>query len=361
MLFCFIVLALVTGWTLLVGRANVFLVLMPVFFVLVVFAGVRDENVGTDTRSYVSRFEKTSQVVIVKDTDSFSFLDVVGNVLSAEVSYSFVIVIAHLISDKYPALLFLIAAIVVGCYMVSFKSCSDDVGFSVFLMITLGFYFLFFNIARQGIAMAIYSLSFNHLINHEFKKYCAYVILAATFHTTALIAIPLYFVFIRRNDYKTICIYGVLTILCGRFIRVVSSILSETVASRYSYFTDRNFSSGELYTIFFVAFAIAMYVSRRYIEKENQPVYDVWLNMIVVGAILYITVWFADMDQNAQRLGQYFLIGICYAVPMVMSAIKQARFGFFVKTTFLVLCVVYYYLIIPRMGLDGYELNEWLR
>lgn len=145
--------------------------------VLVLFAGLRN-GIGTDYNMYKAFYFNPSLQSAEKVEEGFITLINVSNMI---------------FNDKY-YLFFIVCSIIsiVPVYSL-FKKNSRYPGLSLLLFISLGFYTLTFNMVRQFIAMAIVFCSISFIQKKQFFRYLACIIIAALFHTTALIMIPIYF------------------------------------------------------------------------------------------------------------------------------------------------------------------------
>ena len=358
----FVLLALVLIW-IIVHKICRLPLLVPIFFMLALFAGLRSSRVGTDSPLYVSFFERSEGIMLTEDSEGTAmengsrFL----NFAISEPGFGVLCFIAHLFSDKYPALFLSIAILTVACYLISIHRYSEDEVISVISFITLGFYTFFFNGARQGMAAAVYSLSFGALINRKFLVYCLWVLAASMFHRTILVAIPLYFLFTRPNNWFTMLILIAGGTLAAKFLGVVMTVAAETVSQRYATYTDVEFSSGELYTALYSVIAASLFIAKRFIVEEDWPVYDVWLNMVIFGAMVYVAVMIAGLNQQTQRLGFYFLAAICYVMPIVFRNLERYGLGDCARMVYVFLNLAYMFVIVHTGRVDTYQLNEWIR
>lgn len=81
---------------------------------------------------------------------------------------------------------------------------------SVFLFVEVGNYYSSFNLMRQIMAVSIVVLGSKYLFERKFWKYLAVVLVASTFHVSALIMIPFYFISGIRLGKKSIIIYPII-------------------------------------------------------------------------------------------------------------------------------------------------------
>src|SRR5690625_546823 len=141
-------------------------------FTLVLFAGLRDSTVGTDTSTYVRWLDLVNSYESV-----WSF--------HVEKGFTFVVFLSSQISENYYVLLTLIAIICVACYVFTIVRLVPKYETAIFLFITLGSYTFFFNGARQGVAAAVCFFALQFLLQRKMKLYMLLVLLATLFHKTA--------------------------------------------------------------------------------------------------------------------------------------------------------------------------------
>ena len=336
---------------------------LAIFIVLTLFAGLRARYVGTDSITYINTFEnvddiddiskRNKEIEIFEDNYSLSSL-------FSEPAYTLLCLFTKVWSDNYPLLFIFIACIVVGGYLNSIAVNSVSVPLSIFIFLTMGLYFSFFNIARQGMACAVYALGYSSLINKNFSKYCFWVLIAALFHRTALIGIPLYFVFARQNDLKeNILIFGI-GVFCALFFDSFTAYLSENISKKYSVYIDYELTSGYFYALFYMCLGIGFLFCKRFICAEDRPQYDVWLNMILLAGVICLAILYSELEQNAMRLSYYFLFPVCFEWPILFRNIKNNKFSRFLLFCFSLLSIIMYYLIVRRNGMMYYSFNEWI-
>ena len=359
----FALLALVLFWMLIAHKLFQLPLLVPIFFMLTLFAGMRSYRVGTDSPLYVSLFQRSERIVLTEDSEETEREGAARplNIAISEPGFGFLCFIAHRFSDKYPALFLEIAFLTVACYLISIHHYSEDEIISLISFITLGFYTFFFNGARQGMAAAIYALSFGALINRKFWVYCLWVLAASLFHRTILVAIPLYFLFTRRNNLLTMLILIAGGALAAKFLGVIMTVAAESVSHRYATYTETEFTSGELYTALYSVIAAALFCGKLFIKEEDRNAYDVWLNMVIFGAMVYVVVMIAGLNQQTQRLGFYFLVAICYVMPIVFRNLDRYGIGRMARRVYIFLNLAYMAVIVCTGRVDPYRLNEWIK
>lgn len=317
--------------------------------ILILFAGLRNSSVGTDTNNYIG---------------SFYFHHSEGNIFkiqsSVEIGYLFLERLVQQITNQYWVLLTVIALIVIYFYYKTIIKLSDNIPLSLFVFITLGNYLFFFNGARQGIAAAIFSFSIIYLLQNNFKKYLFWIGIAFLFHKTVIITLPMYFLLKRKFSFKNLFILTLLFTLIIASTWNILSYLPESIASRYSAYENRGSSGGVLLTVFYLIITSFFVFFRQFVSKRNLKIYDVYLNMTIINTLIYIIVYIAKLDVNLLRLSLYFSLGFVLIWPIIFREInvklKPLLFIFFVLGH-----LSFYYIYLGKMAsLTPYIFNQTL-
>ena len=70
---------------------------------------------------------------------------------------------------------------------------SEWFGYSVFLLMTAGYYFSSLNSIRYYLVLSIALYSMKYVLNGDWFRFCLWILFAACFHKSVLVVIPLYF------------------------------------------------------------------------------------------------------------------------------------------------------------------------
>ena len=148
-------------------------------FFLIIILGLRSSEIGADTARYIEYYNYVDQ--------STGHMEIGWNLLSRLCkyfglsAYIFNLIVASLTLS------------IIG-YVIRLQKSHKIIGFSLFLLYSLGFYFLMFNGMRQLFAGAIVFLAFYLLAeNKNWKIIVLIILLASCFHASALITIPVVF------------------------------------------------------------------------------------------------------------------------------------------------------------------------
>lgn len=354
--YCITLIVVVCLWGLLTYRVGGIAFYGPIFVLLVFFSGARDEWVGTDSGAYVFRYERFRGFEeVVEDLTETESGQIEVKSMFSEWGYSLLQTIAQLISNEYWALFTLVAVVCVGCHLLSFHRYSENALISLYVLLTMAWYFFFFNGFRQGLALAVYTMSFGALLKKDFRMYLFWVVLAMTFHRSVFFAIPLYFLFTRPNDTKQNILLFVIGLFCAIYLRVLIGVAAETVAEKYAAYMSWSATSGRNYAYFYMFLAIGFLFCKRFIALEDRHEYDTYLNMILFGGILNIAVAYGNATSNLMRMSLYFLIATCYIWPILLRNLRVLSLPF-VSLQFL----FFLYMGLRTTAVRFFHFNEWV-
>lgn len=198
-----------------------------------------------------------------------------------------------------------------------YRHC-ENAWLATWLYVTLTFYYTTLNFTRQSIACSLVVLAYGALKNRKPIPYFILILLAGSFHKTALIMIPLYFLANIRPNKKWNAAYAVFVALGFLFIQYIWDFVTQYV---YEYYRDSIWAAGFPPQFLFVPFVVfgacvAMWFAgwpQRYKEAR------ILLNLMMYSA----TVWlFITRMFILERLSMYVYIFVMLALPQAISCLK---------------------------------------
>ena len=314
------------------------------YFILVLFAGLRDSFVGTDTNNYVYYFIHNNNK------------DIFDNDSRKEIGFAVLNNIISRISSQYWLLLTAIAAIAVYFHLKAIKQLSSNFFISIFLFITLATYLFFFNGARQGIAAAIFGMAIIQVIRGSFIRYLFWIIIASLFHETALIGLPLYY-FLRSGFSLKNTLINIVLFSTVLFLVFSTISFSDSSFEKYGAYIDRGALGGGGFTFFYTASILIFMFLRKYILESDIKRYDIYLNLTLIQSLIFLFVFFLKLDVNLMRLNIYFSLGSILIWPILFRNVKGLNSGFAVLV-FVVVHLIFFYLALSQAKMDTYILNR---
>lgn len=324
----------------------------PIFFklailYLVLIAALRLE-VGNDWYSYIEFYKNlnlANQLIEV----GYIFLN---NIFSSnQIPYPFFLLVINFIS-----LFFAYKFITQNCKL-QFLA----------LLIYISDSYFHFNLSgvRQAIALGLCCFSIKYALNRSPKNFFFLILLSASFHITALIAVIYYFIPKRTllNEFKiftiktiyVIIFISILMLYYEEIILLITTIefrnkigLKLAIYLSQDLNLDYNYIKGMLRRIiplvlFYYYFPAA---------KRMDNIYY-FLNLYVFGLIVYLTTYIISPD-IATRISIYFLIFECVIVSNIIFFCKNNFYRYFLMLIYIAL-VGYKFLDI--IGRPEYQYN----
>lgn len=238
----------------------------------------------------------------------------------------------YYISNNYRILLIVDSLIIVGGYLTTIRKYSPLLNISVFVFLCTTFNQSLF-VLRQHTAMAICLLSIPFIFERNLKKFLIVISIASLIHQTAVIFIPIYFVYVIKFTKKFWCIY-ILALLVGS---VVAAPIFNWTFSHLWYNSYEGRESSNL-TVFFIQLCVILLylTSLRFKTEKIDSVERLFLAMACVGLLLsFVGVGFSPTN----RLVKYFSVSDIWLIPYALKRLK-------VKGVFLGILVSIMYLLL---------------
>lgn len=256
----------------------------------------------------------------------------------------------HHISNNPQILVFTTALITNVLIVLVLYQYSRMIEISLFVYIAFGMFTVSMNGIRQSLAAAIVFAGTKYLLNGDWKKFMFLVLLASTFHRTALIFIPVYFI-VRQKAWTKLTFILLLAAVAIAFeFNTFHSLLFDALdATKYGHYS--NFSEGganKLRVAVTLVPLIIAFIGREKLRKI-WPKSDTIVNMSLLGLIFMIVAtksWiFARFDIY---FGLYGLILISWIIQLFDS--KERQFVYYG----LIVCyfIYFYYEQVVTLGID---------
>ena len=304
------------------------------FIVLTLISGLRTKEVGIDTNQYYTAYKRISNVYSVSDLLEERY----------EIGFSLLCFGLSRISSDPQLLIFISSLFINFCVLRFIYKNSEDVTYSIFLYITLNFFFSYMNIMRQAIAVAFVLLALENLKQKRYVKYFLGVGIATCFHSSAILAV-LYFI-LDRFEYKKkynkflIPIFVIVFVL-GRNILVLLGNISPKVFEYIGSDYDVSNYFGTL-LIALISFLILYFgndiLKNKPEQKEHE--YNFLQKMLVMNVILGVL----GMRVNIfTRFAPYFSIFQIVWLPNIFAIMKKNASQY--KMIFSIVFILYWLII----------------
>lgn len=288
------------------------------FMMLALFVGLSDMLGGYDRYIYASLFDDIADITRVggnyKDASIFTLY-------SSEIGYiGCNIFISFITSNRYVFIL-LYTLIIYYLFYLSIKDYCVNYTFGMILFMSLMFFFTF-TYLRQMVGVGFAWFAIRYVYKKELYKFIICVLVAASFHNSAIILFPLYFLPIKRFSQRNIIIIMSLCLTLGL------SGGPSALFRLYGNVTDMQYrtdSYAEQEIGFRYEYIIEALVFLYFILKNYSLIPTTKKNIVLLNtslgfcAILLLFV----LSLNGGRLGWYYLIGIISTLSLIAKNVKR--------------------------------------
>ena len=293
------------------SRKNKALVGSPIalalfFTYLVIFIGLGDMIGGYDRYIYGALFDGISDTIAAKG----DLKQILFYIRGKEYGYFlWEVMIAHITANRY-VFIFLTTGLMYFLYYKAFKEYMEDYPMACLLFLAL---FVFFTMTylRQTIACGIAWQAVKYIWKRKPIPFFALVLVAASFHNSALIFVPMYFVPIRKFSKRAVILFLITCLILGisPFASWAMTFAGDAMGT--SSRTNEYANNMQGFQIWYVIEAIVFMfiVFRNYSTIKKSPKELTFLNMTI--AFCGILVAFMRFGQGG-RFGWFYFIGIIY-------------------------------------------------
>lgn len=279
-------------------------VVLYIFFaILLALLMLRHRSVGVDISNYLAMFNQTSRVSFEK----------LFKLHESEQGYFLLNKIISLFTTDTQWFLAIMAMVTVVPYAVFFIRKSENAVLSIAVFITLSNFSMLFSGIRQSIAIAIVLISYYFVKNKKLLWFIFFVLLAFTFHKSAIIALllyPFYHMNITRNK---LFIFAPITITILIFNKPIFEFLNQFM-NELGYEYEYESTGAYMMIILFALFTLLSFIAP--VEKTLDEETKGLRGIAVLATMLQI---FALTSTVAMRMNYYFMIFYPILIPRVIN------------------------------------------
>ncbi len=288
------------------------------FILLALFVGLSDMLGGYDRYIYSELFDGIAD--ITKEGGRYSDSAILA-LYPSEIGYiGSNVLISFITSNRYVFIL-LYTLIIYFLYYFSLKDYCINYPFAMMLFMGLMFFFTF-TYLRQMVGVGVAWFAIRYVYKKELYKFIICVLIAASFHNSAIILFPLYFLPIKRFKQRNVIVFMVFCLVLGL------SGGPSAVFRLYGNITDtqiRTDSYAEQEIGFRYEYIIEALVFLYLILKNYSIIPDTKKNIVLLNtslAFCAILLLFVQ-SLNGGRLGWYYLIGVISTLSLIANNVKS--------------------------------------
>ena len=295
-------------------RVNLFMAFVT-FSVIIFFAGLRSGV--EDTWTYIDMFKEYPLW-----PDAYKFIT---DPSAREPGFRiFTVLIKTYISQDYQPWLFIIASISGICIMYPLYKYSCNYGMSVFLFMVSCQFIWLLNGIRQFLVVAILFACTPLILNKKPIPYIIIVLILSTFHKSALIMIPAYFIVDSEPWSKRTMLFIACIILAMVFTSQFTGLLDTVVentdyASSMAEFKDTDDGTKPIRILVESIPIIIAFLYKDRIKEKLTPIIKISINMSLIAIGVYIISKIARSGIMLGRLPIYFSLYNLILLPWLIN------------------------------------------
>ena len=229
-----------------------------------------------------------------------------------------------IINDNPQFFIFLISLFIVISSIVFIKKYAFDLPFSLILY----FFFSFLsdmNGIRQICGATIIMLAFPLLVQKKYFKYILFILLASTFHRSALVVIPLMILITKSRWNNLLIAFLVFCVFSSIVPGPINFIINTFVTEDYSHYTETYSVTASFLHILIDGVPLVLSIIYHNLHKddlESDRVTDLLINMMVVKfSFMFLAL---RMAQYA-RIGMYMRNSTALITPFLIAKVFDKK------------------------------------
>lgn len=222
--------------------------------------------------------------------------------------------------DQYLPIFAVFSFFTVLFFVRGMADLSEQFCFTVFLLMTGGYYFSSLNSVRYYLVLSVSLYSIKYIMRNEWGKFILCIAAASAFHKSVLVVIPLYFLASRNWKRRHMLLFAA---GCGSLI-VFQDFYRKIIFKFYPFYEGSMFDNGEI-SVSNIAkctavLALSLLYYKTAIKEDRKNRFFFTCNL---GALaLYV---FGSFIPEVSRVGYYLNITNIFLIPGIIVKIPKRR------------------------------------
>lgn len=283
----------------------------------------------------------------------------VGGYVVTEFGFNWLVRIVYTLCgfECYELVFAIFAAVTIGVFLKAMYEQSANFAFSFFLFMMLGFYFQTFNTVRYYLALAITLYSVKYIIDENKKdwiKFIFLILVAAAFHKSVLLVIPVYFIATYKWKNWQIILGLILSSICylGRNI-VLKIALVLYPSYKNTIYLEGGISKSSLIRLSAIMFIYLFFIWNKGKNIINAPYYRKITFYGQLNILAFAVGVFFSFLPVVTRIIYYFSVTQILMLPMIIENLEDEKIKKIVKNIAIVACILYFILFLLQAHKDG--------
>lgn len=251
-----------------------------------------------------------------------------------EIGYIYLNKIVAMFTSDYAGIFLVTSILFIYFVFDSIYKESDNWSFSAMLLVLMGYYFCFMNGIRQMLAVSMLLFSIRFIRDRKLIKFMLLIAIASLFHTSALLFIPVYFIYNIKIGSKTmlssIAIFYIFSNFVSKFV------LNFVGVTKYSWYLDSIYKAERTGIIMIlVNLCILLFALLFNKDKKNELYIKIqWLAVVSMSFIGKIPV--------AHRLVWVFGLPGIILIPNVIESRTSKKEKFVITLVISIVYIIYF-------------------
>ncbi len=295
-----------------------------VFFIgtmllLGLFQGLRAPTVGTDVPGYLGYF---------------NFIANNGKEAPWEMGYVLFVCLLQYLGISFQGSLLVFAFIIQTPIIYTICKHSTKPLLSVFAYFAFGEFLFTFSGLRQAVAMSFTFASYGFIKEKKPIRYLIMILLACSFHKSALVNLLIYPLFYIRNKKNTLVFSLFVVTIVFAFKEQLVLLGGEIFGELYKTITKTG--AYEMFFAFLILYIISGLVKFEKFDQEYMGLRNLLFAVVVVYSM-------ASVSNYITRIGFSYQIFICLFIPKLMEKIR-VKPTYMYDMTCIAICLAFFYM-----------------
>lgn len=301
------------------------------FLLLWIIQALRAPEIGCDPYyTYIPHFMNQGDVDlsnVIQEPDRYKF----------ETGYHLYTRIIRLITHSSQLFVALTSFIILGLIAIVFRNYSRNIALTFIIFAGLILYHFTFSGLRQSLAFGITFISTIFIFKRNLLAFVGMILLAFTFHRSAIIFLPSYWLYNVQMSKKIIVISAITIVAFFVLAAPVAEYVRNMIfgEEKYAGYLGDNVGAFGL-TILYILLAVFVLVSSDWKNKQE--------NFLCWMAIM--TLMFQPLgmvSQAADRIGYYYMIYFTLSIPNAVQGLKIGKSNKYIIDFSLFLFMVFFF------------------
>lgn len=286
----------------------------------------------------------------------------IGGYVVTEVGFNWLVRIIYTLAggEYYEYIFAVFAFVTLFIFLKAFYEQSADFAMTYFLFMTLGLYFQTYNTVRYYLALAIALYAVRYVINRDFIKFIFWIFLAALFHKSVLLVIPVYWM--ASYAWKKWMIIAGFVFSAGCFLG--KGIILKIALMLYPSYENTIYLEGGTSPISILrgilVLVLYLWYRKRYQQEQEDRELLCYTQLNLLSVVVCVFFSFLPV---ITRIAYYFSVTQLLMIPRILHGIEEEKVRKKVLLLVGITCVVYFAVFLLRANKPGVGLlpyRSWL-